>query len=108
MNASEALRASIAAHSVREEPDGRFAFKFDPRWFGLPPTKPPPLGGVRCPTLIVRGAQSALLPPEGAAAFAAEIRGARVAVIEGAGHNVHVEQPEAFLAAVFPFLREHA
>jgi pimeloyl-ACP methyl ester carboxylesterase len=107
-NASESLRASIAAHSVREEPDGRFGFKFDPRWFTLPPTPPPPLGGVRCPTLIVRGAQSPLLSAEGAAAFAAEIPSASIATIEAAGHNVHVEQPEAFLAAVLPFLREHA
>lgn len=107
-NANEALRASIAAHSVREEPDGRFGFKFDPRWFTLPSSRPPPPGGVRCPTLIVRGAQSTLLSDEAAAAFAAEIPGARVAVVEAAGHNVHVEQPEAFLAAVLPFLREHA
>ena len=107
-NASEALRASIAAHSVQAEPDGRFGFKFDPRWFTLPPAKTPPLAGVRCPTLIVRGAQSPLLSDEGAAAFAAEIPSARVAVIEGAGHNVHIEQPRAFLAAVLPFLREHA
>ncbi len=107
-NASEALRASIAAHSVREEPDGRFGFKFDPRWFTLPPTQPPKLSGVRCPTLIVRGAQSPLLSAEGAAAFAAEIASARVTVVEAAGHNLHVEQPEAFLAAVLPFLREHA
>lgn len=107
-NASEALRASIAEHSVRGEPDGRFGFKFDPRWFALPPTPPPALGGVRCPTLIVRGAQSPLLSAAGAAAFAAEIPSARIAVIEAAGHNVHVEQPQAFLAAVLPFLREHA
>ena len=33
---ASALRASIAAHSVAQEPDGRFGFKFDPRWFGLP------------------------------------------------------------------------
>jgi pimeloyl-ACP methyl ester carboxylesterase len=107
-NTSEALRASVAAHSVREEPDGRFGFKFDPRWFSLPPAPPPDLGQVRCPTLIVRGAQSPLLSAEGAAAFAAEIPSARIAVVEGAGHNVHIEQPPAFLAAVLPFLREHA
>ena len=107
-HASESLRASIAAHSVAQEKDGRFGFKFDPRWFGLPPSKPADLRGIRCPTLIVRGAESPLLSAEGAAAFAAEIPGARIAVIEAAGHNPHLEQPEAFLAAVQPFLREHA
>jgi len=107
-NASERLRASIAEHSVQQEPDGRFGFKFDPRWFMLPTSQRPPLGGIRCPTLIVRGAQSELLSAEGAAAFAAEIPAARVAVIEAAGHNLQIEQPEAFLAATLPFLREHA
>ena len=106
-HASESLRASIAAHSVGQEQGGRFGFKFDPRWFGLPPSQPPPLGAVRCPTLIVRGAESPLLSAEGAAAFAAEIPAARIAVVEAAGHNLHLEQPEAFLAAVQPFLLEH-
>jgi pimeloyl-ACP methyl ester carboxylesterase len=107
-HASEALRASIAAHSVAQQPDGRFGFKFDPRWFGLPPSPAPPLSEVRCPTLIVRGGESPLLSEEGAAAFAAEIPAAQVAVIEAAGHNLHLEQPEAFLAAVQPFLAKYA
>jgi pimeloyl-ACP methyl ester carboxylesterase len=104
--ASEALRARLAAHSLREEADGRFGFKFDPRWFALPPSRPPPMGRIRCPTLIVRGAESRLLSDQGAAAFAAEIPGARVAVVEGGGHNLHLEQPEAFLAVVQAFLDE--
>jgi pimeloyl-ACP methyl ester carboxylesterase len=107
-HASEALRASIAEHSVRQLPDGRFGFKFDPRWFGLPPSPGPPLSAVRCPTLIVRGNESPLLSEEGAAAFAAEIPGAQIAVVEAAGHNLHLEQPEAFLATVDPFLSKHA
>jgi pimeloyl-ACP methyl ester carboxylesterase len=107
-NASERLRASLAEHSLREEADGRFGFKFDPRWFSLPPTKHPSLGEIACPTLIVRGADSTLLSDEGAAAFAAEIPRAQVAVVEAAGHNVHIEQPEAFLVSVLGFLREHA
>ena len=106
-HASERLRASIAAHSVGQEGGGRFGFKFDSRWFGLPPDPPPPLEAVRCPTLIVRGAESQLLTAEGAAAFAAAIPAAEVAVIEAAGHNLHQDQPEAFLAAVLPFLLEH-
>ncbi|MFI5215922.1 MAG: alpha/beta fold hydrolase [Candidatus Limnocylindria bacterium] len=106
-HASESLRESIAAHSVARDPDGRFGFKFDPRWFGLPPSERVALGGIRCPTLILRGAESPLLSAEGAAAFAAEIPGARTSLIEAAGHNLHLDQPEAFLAAVQPFLLEH-
>jgi pimeloyl-ACP methyl ester carboxylesterase len=102
--APEALRARIASASVREEPDGRFGFKFDPRWFALPPEEGPELAHVASPTLLVRGAESPLLSREGALALASEIRGARLVEIEGAGHNVHLEQPGRFLAAVLAFL----
>ena len=34
----------------------------------------------------------------------AEIRGSELVVIEGANHNVMLDQPEAFDAAVDPFL----
>jgi pimeloyl-ACP methyl ester carboxylesterase len=104
--APEALRARIAAASVREEPDGRFGFKFDPRWFALPPAAPPVLAHVGAPTLVVRGAESPLLSREGALAVVAEIPGARLVEIPGAEHNVHLEQPERFLAAVQGFLGE--
>ena len=107
-NASEALRASIAAHSVAQEPDGRFGFKFDPRWFTLPPTPAASARGHPLSDADRARGQSPLLSAEGAAAFAAEIPAARIAVIEAAGHNLHIEQPEAFLAAILPFLREHA
>ena len=104
--AAEDLRERIGAFSVREEPDGRFAFKFDPRWFALGPGPEPDLAHVATPTLLIRGAQSPLLPREGALAIVAEIRGARLVEIEGAGHNVHLEQPARFLEAVLAFLAE--
>ena len=104
--ATEELRARIAAASVRQEPDGRFAFKFDPRWFSLPPGEGPVLEHVGTPTLIVRGAESPILSREGALALVREIRGARLVEIPGAEHNVHLEQPGPFLEAVAAFLAE--
>jgi pimeloyl-ACP methyl ester carboxylesterase len=104
--ASEELRRRIAAASVREEPDGRFAFKFDPRWFALPSGQGPVLEHVRAPTLIVRGAESPILSPEGAQALVREIPDARLVEIAGAEHNVHLEQPERFLEAALAFLAE--
>jgi len=104
--ASEELRARIAAASVREEPDGRFAFKFDPRWFALPSGQGPLLEHVRAPTLILRGAESPILSREGAQALAQEIPDARLVEIAGAEHNVHLEQPASFLEAVGSFLAE--
>lgn len=101
---SEALRASIARASVREEPDGRFGYKFDPGWFGLPPRTPPDLAAVTCPTLVVRGAESAMLSAEGARELCAEIAGARLVEIEDAGHHVLLDAPDALADAVAAFL----
>ena len=103
-HASETLRVHIATQSVLEEPDGRFGFKFDPRWFALPPRPRPDLEQIRCPVLVLRGSESSLLTREGADALARELRDARVLVIEAAGHHIHLDQPDAFLAAVVPFL----
>lgn len=106
--ASEALRKAIAQESVEQQPDGRWGFKFDERWFSLPPTERPDASRVRCPVLIVRGADSPLLTPEGAAALADDLPIARVTEIEGSGHHVIIDQPERWLATVTAFLDEVA
>jgi pimeloyl-ACP methyl ester carboxylesterase len=102
--ASEELRSHIASHSVREEKDGRFGFKFDPRWFSLPARPRPNLGDITCPALLVRGGASPLLTAEGAQEIVAELPQGRAVCIEDAGHHVHLDQPEAFLGALVPFL----
>ncbi len=91
---NETIRRRVAEHSVRVE-GNRFGFKFDPGWFGIPPAPRPPLWRVGSPTLLVRGVGSTLPTPEGTAALAREIPGARVAAIPDAGHDLHVERPEA-------------
>ena len=65
----------------------------------------PALGAVRCPTLVVHGADDPI-PLASSEAVAAAIPGARLAVLAGAGHVPYVEQPDALWAAVLPFLRE--
>lgn len=100
----EALRAAIGAHSVREEPDGRFGYKFDPGWFALPSRPRPDVASVRCPTLLVRGAESTLLTAEAAAAFCASAPDASWIEIPDAGHQVLVDQPARLLAAIETFL----
>ena len=104
--APESLRRAIAEHSVREE-DGRFGYKFDPRWFALPPSPRPPLGRVTCPCLLVRGAESTLLSREGAEQLAGELPDCRVVEIPGCGHNVHLERPDEVVAAIRDHLRRH-
>jgi len=105
-HATERLRGAIAEHSVREQPDGRFGFKFDPRWFGIPSRPRPDLDGLSCATLLVRGSESALLTAAGARDLIDQLPGAHLEVIEGAGHHVHLDRPEAFISALRAFLSE--
>ncbi len=104
---SVSLRESVAALSIREESEGRFGFKFDPRWFGVPPRPRPDPSQIRCPTLLVRGAESTLLSPEGLAAFAEEIPEAECIEIEGAGHHVPFDRPDALVDALAAFAARH-
>jgi pimeloyl-ACP methyl ester carboxylesterase len=106
-HADEETRRRIAAHSVRREADGRFGFKFDPRWFGVPPRGRPDLGDIRCPTLLLRGEKSALLTHEGALEIVSAIPNARLVEIPGAGHHVHIDRPALVLRAMLEFLSRH-
>jgi pimeloyl-ACP methyl ester carboxylesterase len=51
---------------------------------------------IKAPTLVVVGASDRLSGPAYGEAFAARIPGAKLAVVEAAGHFPMVEQPEAF------------
>ena len=104
-HADESLRASIAAGSLRREPDGRFSYAFDPRWFSVPSRPRPELRDVQCPTLLVRGCESALLTDEGAAEIAAELRDVEICEIPQAGHQVQIDQPQRVLDALMRFLQ---
>ncbi|MGY3531747.1 alpha/beta fold hydrolase [Bradyrhizobium sp. USDA 4452] len=61
------------------------------------------LPGIKVPSLVVVGADDT---PFLAASdyMAAKIPGAQKAVIPNAGHAVNIDQPQAFIAAVLPFL----
>jgi len=63
------------------------------------------LPGVGVPSVVIVGAQDT---PFLAASdyMAAKIPGAKKIVIEGAGHSVNIDKPEAFNAALMNFLRE--
>lgn len=51
------------------------------------------LGSVKAPTLVVSGAEDVAAPPSVGAYTARNIRGARLAVIQGASHFAHYEKP---------------
>jgi 3-oxoadipate enol-lactonase len=62
------------------------------------------LGEIEAPTLIVHGELDRMLPAANARVLAERIGGARLELIPGAGHLVHVEAPERVAALV----RAHA
>lgn len=105
---SEALRRHVAEHSVQEEEGQRFGYKFDPRWFGLPSRPRPDLNQIECPTLLIRGQESALLSNEAGKEFVALVEKGRFVEIAHAGHHVLIDQPESLLARLREFLSTFA
>jgi esterase len=99
-------------HAMRRGADGRWTWKFDPAIGDAAGRDPETLwwavGRLRCPTLLVRGAESDILTAGGAERFLATVAGSALAVVAGAGHSVMGDNPAGFLAAVRPFLARHA
>jgi pimeloyl-ACP methyl ester carboxylesterase len=58
------------------------------------------LGRIAAPTLVVWGAGDRFVVPSYARIFGDRIRGARVMMIEGAGHLIGLERPEPYAAAL--------
>ncbi|MEM9174389.1 MAG: alpha/beta hydrolase [Myxococcota bacterium] len=107
-HADESLRRAIAERSVREEADGRFGYKFDPAWFGLPSRPRPDPADVRCPVLLVRGDESRLLSQDAAEDLVRALPRGSLAVVPEAGHHVAVDQPARLLAAIATFVERES
>ena len=58
------------------------------------------LAGIDVPTLIITSDLDAMIPPEQSAPMAEAIPGARLEVLDGAGHLSNLEAPERFAALV--------
>lgn len=63
-----------------------------------------PIEDIRVPTLVVAGDEDRVYPPTLAQAMARRIPGAKLALIEGAGHLVNLEQPARFNQIVMDFI----
>ena len=61
------------------------------------------LAGVHVPTLVVAGALDAKFVALGER-LASVIPGAELAVVDGAGHTVHLERPDEFLSILLPWI----
>jgi proline iminopeptidase len=66
------------------------------------------LSEITAPTLVMAGRDDFVFPPECQLELAAGIPGARLRIIERAGHNPHLEQPAEVMEAVRDFVSAHA
>jgi alpha-beta hydrolase superfamily lysophospholipase len=72
------------------------------------PDARPQLRHIAVPALVVVGAEDAITPPAGSQAMAAQIPGAELAVIAGAGHVSPFEAPEPVNVVARKLLRRVA
>jgi pimeloyl-ACP methyl ester carboxylesterase len=59
---------------------------------------------VQCPALLVLGSRDQMTSPRGAQKFAASLHDARIVSIEGSGHDLMAEYPDAVLDALREFV----
>lgn len=107
--------AHLTEHCVRERPDGQWEMCYD-QAIGAPFRETfmyvdvdmwPIYDQIRCPTLVVRGAESDLLRPDTAAAMTTRGPRARVAEVPGVGHAPTFMVPGQ-IALVADFLQPDA
>ncbi|MEO8875202.1 MAG: alpha/beta fold hydrolase [Polyangiaceae bacterium] len=65
------------------------------------------LSRIKTPTLVLCGTADVAQPPAESEKLAKNISGAKLEMIPGAGHMSALEEPEAFNAALVPFVRAH-
>jgi pimeloyl-ACP methyl ester carboxylesterase len=65
----------------------------------------PGLAAIACPTLVLVGADDALIPPENSVEIAGAIPGARLVTVAECGHLSTLERPEQVTAALVEWLR---
>jgi pimeloyl-ACP methyl ester carboxylesterase len=98
VDSREAVKQFYIAHSKRLAMAGKILFPIPNRGVAKR------LYRMRAETLVLWGANDRLIPPVYAERWAGLIRGAKVAVVDDAGHMVPWEQPERFVSAVRGFL----
>jgi pimeloyl-ACP methyl ester carboxylesterase len=99
-------------NTLKSAADGSITWKWDLEGIERARNKPgpridlwPPVRGLQCPTLVVRGALSDILSRETAEAMAASNPNIRWVEVPAASHFVHEDNLEAFNREVGGFLK---
>ena len=77
---------------------------FDKGEYTIRPDAAPYLADIAAPTLVVVGNEDTPTPVADARSLVEGITGARLEIIDGAGHLSNLERPEAFTSALTRFL----
>ncbi len=108
------LRRSLL-HNLRQMPDGKWMWKYDQRHRGrVDPAANErrrellwsAVAGVKCPTLVVRGAESDVFHDEDAEKLSRALPAGRWVKVEKAGHTVQGDNPAGLLVPLRAFLNE--
>ncbi len=108
--ANPELLQHIAGHSIRQNADGSWQWKFDdkgtnrPVGFSMPDFMEINVEGLTCPTLVIHGDQSMLVGVPEAEAIASRFSNARTVTLTGAYHHLMFDRPSDFNRAVDDFL----
>jgi pimeloyl-ACP methyl ester carboxylesterase len=98
--APEELRQRVKAIIARQPPEAIASASLG---MAERPDSTGDLAGIDVPTLVLTSSRDTLIPPEASTPMAQQIPGARLAIIEDAGHLSNVEAPDEFNR----LLREH-
>lgn len=108
----EIIRRFTVVYNLKQLPNGKWTWKYDPYFSqGHRPLDlkkmqeelAADVARIRCPTLVVKGAESDVFSLEGAKALQEAIPGAEFALVPGAGHSVMGDNPPGFEAVVRAF-----
>ena len=115
LRSEEQIRGSLR-HNLKQLPNGSWTWKYDKvlRSPGHLPRPDPDMTArlwgyvkrVRCPTLVVRGAESDVVSKDATEEVCRRVRDCRLAVVERAGHLVPGDNPSRFNEVVSDFLTE--
>jgi esterase len=111
--ASDSVLRRRLQYSTRELPNGKIGWRYDleirerSRRGASGPAVDlwPVLAGIPCPTLVIRGAETDLLPLEVAQRMERELADGRLVEVPRAGHMVFEDNPDDFIAALKGFLQ---